>query len=164
MLEIAGGIIIAVFALIFLGTLAKFWHKKITFGKVQKVLEMIVNNPPTATSSEEDNEALKKVQLVQFKCRYAENFIEDINSNVKEISDSGKEKLESYIQTCLATAQEVSDEFSNSAILHSISNLLSKSGQFERANKLIDLMVVDFMQYQAHELMNVERKKRIIAV
>lgn len=82
----------------------------------------------------------------------------------KEIYDRAKEQLESYIQNYLTTANEVDDEYCNSPILHQISNLLSKAGQFERAGKLIDLMAVDFMQDQARELMDVEKKKRIAAI
>ncbi len=44
MLEIAGGIIIAVFALTIIGTIAQSLYKKIAFGKAYKVLEAIQNN------------------------------------------------------------------------------------------------------------------------
>jgi hypothetical protein len=163
MLEIAGGIIIAVFALTIIGTIAQSLYKKIAFGKAYKALEAIQNNPRTPPMPEED-EMANKVQLVQLKCKYAENFVKDIDSRNTEISDRAKEKLENYIQTALQTAQEVDDEFYNSAILHSISNLLSKSGQFDRANKLINLMAVDYMRDQAHEFMDSEKKSRIASI
>ncbi len=133
MLEIAGGIIIAVFVLSIIGAIARFLHKKIAFEKAYKVLEVIQNSPENPSTPEEE-EMFKKWQLVKLKCKFAENIVKDIDSNIREISDRAKEQLESYIQTCLATANEVEDEYCNSAILHSISNLLSKAGQFERAN------------------------------
>jgi len=49
-------------------------------------------------------------------------------------------------------------------MLHSISDLMCKAGQFDRANKIIELMAVDFMQEEARKLMFEEKKKQIAKI
>jgi len=69
--------------------------------------------------------------------------------------------LENVIQKVLAESDEVEDdEYCRSAILNSISDLMCKVGQFERASKLIELITVDVIREQALTLLADEKKKR----
>ena len=77
--------------------------------------------PPT-----NDKDDLKAVQIVQMKCKFAENIGKELSSEVPEVADRAKVQLESVLKTCLATAQATEDTFCRSAMLHSIADLLSE--------------------------------------
>lgn len=112
--------------------------------------------------SEEDEEKyIKTAQLVQFKCQMAESSLENIDDSGSEMDVYEKERAEKMIKICLEHAEDIEDEFYRSTALHSIADLVSKSGQFDRAQKIIDCIDVDFIQEKALETLRSERKSNL---
>lgn len=96
-------------------------------------------------SEEEEKHFASLVQLVQMKCQYAGSIAEDI------VDDHDRERVEQFITTALGHANEIGDEFYQSAALHSISEVLIKAGHFERASELIEQISDDQIREMAEE-------------
>lgn len=112
--------------------------------------------------SEEDNEKFAKgVLLVQTFCKLAESHIEGQDGSGSEMDIYEQEQLEKKIKKCLSTTQEISDDFYKSAALHSISDLLSKAGQYDRAEKIIELIPEDFIQEKAKDFLIQQKKNNL---
>jgi hypothetical protein len=159
MLDVAGGIIIAVIVLAIIGKAARYLEKR----KAAK-LKLAVAHKELQQMNEfvADLERIKKWKVAQARCQYfAKAYVDDKSSPVPEISNKADAMLENVIQKVLAEADEVEDDdYCRSAILHSISDLMCKVGQFERASKLIELIAVDVIREQARTLLADEKKKR----
>ena len=103
----------------------------------------------------------KQVLLLNAQCKWADNYIEDSRSTNAETSIDGKAKLEQTIKRSLGTAQATDDRFYRSTMLHSVADLLSRAGQFERAEKVIQMIEVDFIGDRARTLLWEARKGSI---
>lgn len=142
MWEVAGGIIIAVFALMAIGTLARRLSSWLFFRRVQKLRDDIASGALEGdgdlTKGHEERYSAT-VELVKFKCRYAENYI----------AEGNEERLQKVIGACLLDAEAIDDDFYRSAALHPIADLLWKAGQAERAKAVAEQIPVDFIREKA---------------
>lgn len=102
-------------------------------------------------SVELEEKEIKIVQLVQFKCKMAENRFKSINGEDIEKDDYERKQFDDLIKICLAHSEEIKDDFYKSAALHSIANTLSNAGYFDYAESIIKVIVVDFIQEKALE-------------
>lgn len=98
-----------------------------------------------------DGERVRPWKALQLKCEFSECYLRDKKSPVPEIAATADDKLEEAIQKFLSEADDSKDQYCKAAMLHSISKLMCKSGQFERANKLIGLIDVNVIRENAIE-------------
>lgn len=95
-------------------------------------------------------EEAKWVQTVKLKCELAEGYYRnDMASGVPEILEGAAAQRDKFIQTCLADASKVEDDFYKSTILHGIARLMCNTGELERGRKLIESITVDMIREMA---------------
>ncbi len=98
------------------------------------------------------------IRVIKFKCRHAESFIKGIDGSGSEHDRYETEQLEEYLSTCLNEAEKIEDAFYKSAALHPIADLISTAGQYERAERLIEMIPVDIIQEEAKNFL-IEKKQ-----
>jgi hypothetical protein len=82
-----------------------------------------------------------------------------MESGSPEIQERGAARRDEVIQTCLAEASKVGDEFYKSAMLHAIARLMCNTGELERGRKLIESISVDMIRETASkELLSQEAR------
>ena len=104
-------------------------------------------------TDEEQEKYIKLVQLVQLKCQFAEASLENIDGSRSEDDIYETERVEKLVKTALSHSDEIQDDFYRSSALHSIADLLSKAGQYDRARKIIENISEDFIQEKAAEFL-----------
>jgi hypothetical protein len=108
-----------------------------------------------------DSKRFAKWKVAQLKCQYfASAYIDDKTSRVPSIVNSSDGMLEGVIQKVLGEADAVTDDqYCRSAILESLSELMCKTGQFVRAENVIELITVDIIRKKARETLAEEQSK-----
>lgn len=120
----------------------------------------LVNREEVNDLTDEKQEAyVTLLQLVQMKCKFAEGGLEDIDGSGSEDDIYEKKRIENLVSAALSHSDEIKDDFYRSAALHSIANLLSIAGQFERASGLIEQIPVDFIQEEAIDFLAQQRSQ-----
>ena len=101
-----------------------------------------------------EQEDIILVQLVKFKCQYAERILNSAN-----LDQYDKKRVDSFIDTALAHSEEIHDEFYKGSALHPIANLLAMAGQYDRADALIERIEIDFIKDKAIEFLVQQRSQ-----
>ena len=112
-------------------------------------------------TDEEQEKYIKLVQLVQMKCQFAEGSLENIDGSGSEDDIYETERVEKFVETSLSHSEEIHDDFYKSAALHSIADLLSKAGQYDRASKLIEQITEEFIQEKATEFLAQQKSQSL---
>jgi len=108
-----------------------------------------------------DQERVKRWKVSQMKCQFFSSaYLNDKTSRVPEVVNNADDMLENVIQKVLAEADAVKgDTYCRSAILHSLSELMCKTGHFVRTEKVIELITVDIIRKQARKTVAEEQSK-----
>jgi len=108
--------------------------------------------------SEEDEEKyIKLVELAKVKCRFAEASLEGIDGSGSEDDLYETERVEKLVSTALEHANEIDDEFYRSAALHFVAEMLTKAGQFDRAENIINQITVETINAEATEFLQQQK-------
>ena len=138
---------------------------------IKRLLALITGNPSTdapqpdtgcATcgsdlSKEDEERYVKLVELSKMKCQFAETSLEGIDGSGSEDDLYETQRVEKLVSTALEHANEIDDEFYRSAALHPVAKLLSKAGQFERAEEIINQISVEFINAEASEFLQQQK-------
>jgi hypothetical protein len=122
--ELIVWVLVAILVLWGIGLLARRVSLWLTLRKVQKLREMIATGTPNNDlGQEKHDEYLKLIELVKFKCHWAENYI----------AEGKTERFEKTIITCLTHADEIEDDYYKSIAMNFVAQLLRKAGAIDRA-------------------------------
>lgn len=133
--ELAIWVVVIALALMAIGTLAKRASSWLFMRNVQKLRDAIATDSMGADdtlSDEETNDNVKLIQLVQFKCSHAENYI----------LEGKADRLERTVLSCLEHADKIKDDYYRSVALNHVANLLRKAGATDRALGIEAIMPV----------------------
>lgn len=109
---------------------------------------------------EDADKELQAAQQIQHKCKWAEVYLKDQDCDMDEdFKEKSKNKLQKTIDESISIAEKTVDDFSKSTMLHAIADLLSKTGNYERAKELIDDIEVDFIQEKARDFLETQKAK-----
>ena len=158
MFEIIIGIIIGTAGILFY----KKFHTKSEQIKIEKdKYQSALNEMQLMQNFVEDPERIKRWKLIQFKCQYFTSaYKDDKKSTVPEISEVADKKLEEWINGRLDEVFAIKDdEYCQSASFDAIATFLASVGQFDRAEKVINLITVDIIKQNAQDKYNELRGK-----
>ena len=108
-------------------------------------------------SKEDEERYVKLIELSKMKCQSAETSLEGIDGSGSEDDLYETERVEKLVSTAIEHANEIEDEFYRSAALHPVAELLTKAGQFDRAEKIINQITVESINAEATEFLQQQK-------
>jgi chorismate mutase len=97
---------------------------------------------------ESNIEEAKRVQLVMARCRYAEFYLEQLDD------DYERGQFQQIVDSCMATARNISDPFFRSSALQPLILLLDKAEWFERRDELLHEVSDDLIRQRIDTELN----------
>lgn len=123
------------------------------------------NEPPDLEDEDDLNSEQKEahgteVIRIRTLCQVALMRVDDIAYGGEQ-AESTLKYINDCIKKSLVAAQDIHDDFYRCAALDPVGELLIKTGQYDRASKLIELINVEHIQEKLQELLRQHRRENI---